>query len=460
MAGHPAALGAGGRVVTVALRWTLAAVAEATRGRVVGDPSVEVMSVGTDSRRIVAGELFVAIRGESFDGHGFAVNAVESGAAAAVVEPGGGSEVTPRVEVADTSTALRDLAAKRRGELTMPVVAVTGSSGKTSTKDLLAAALPGARASLRSFNNEVGVPLTVLSTPDDAPYLVVEVGSRGKGHIAWLIPAIRPDVAIITNLGVVHLETFGTEAAVADAKFELVEGLNHRGTAVLPDNEPRLRRPHPGRTVTFGWSQAADVRVSGVRLDDAARPTFSLVTGDATVELTLPLAGAHQALNAAAAVAAARAVGVDLETAASGLAGAKGSPWRMEIHRGAVTVVNDAYNANPDSVEAALRTVAELPGRHVAVLGHMAELGAVEEAEHVRIGRLADELGFAAVVVVGDDPGIARGAGRIARGVPDTMTAARVVRAFLREGDVVLVKASRSVGLEGLALELVEETTR
>jgi UDP-N-acetylmuramoyl-tripeptide--D-alanyl-D-alanine ligase len=169
------------------------------------------------------------------------------------------------------------------------------------------------------------------------------------------------------------------------------------------------------------------------------------------------MAGRHNARNTAAAVAAGLAIGVDLATLVAGVERAAASPWRMEIHRGSVTVVNDAYNANPDSVEAALRTVAELPGRHVAVLGRMAELGIVAEEEHLRIGALAVELGFAGVVVVGDEPGIARGAGRVARPVADSEEALRVLRGYLREGDVVLVKASRAVGLEALAGRLVEE---
>ncbi len=445
--------------MTLGLGWTLADVAKATGGRLVGAADTSIESVGTDSREITHESLFVAVAGERFDGHDYAAAAVDAGAAAVLVATGRCEDVVPRVEVADTLVALRDLAVRRRGELTMPVIAITGSSGKTSTKDLLAAALPDAAASVRSFNNEVGVPLTVLGAPVDAAYLVVEVGSRGKGHIAWLMPAVRPDVAIVTNLGVVHLETFGTEAILADAKFELVEGLGSRGVAVLPDDEPRLDRPHAGRTVTFGQTEAADVRYGEVALDDSGLPSFTIAVDGRTADIELPIAGEHQAANAAAAIAAALAVGVDIETAASGMALATGSPWRMEIHRGSVTVVNDAYNANPDSVEAALRTVARMPGRHVAVLGLMAELGTVEEAEHLRMGRLVAELGFAAVVVVGDDPGIARGAGRIARSVPDPATAARVLRGFVREGDVVLVKASRAVGLEGLAFDLVEEAT-
>jgi UDP-N-acetylmuramoyl-tripeptide--D-alanyl-D-alanine ligase len=437
------------------LSWTLGDVAAATGGRVVGEAASPVRGVTTDSRSVGAGLIFVALRGEHFDGHDFAVDAVDAGAVAAVVQPG--LAVTPRVEVDDTSAALRDLGAARRRELVCPVVAVTGSTGKTSTKDMLAATLPGSTASQRSYNNEIGVPLTVLGTPDDAPYLVLEVGSRGRGHIAWLAPAVRPDVAIITNLGVVHLETFGTEDVLADSKWELVEALGANGTAVLPVDEPRLLRSHRGGTMTFGAAPTADVFVSDVEIDEEARTRCVLHTPVGTVDVVLSMAGGHQALNAAAATAASLAVGVPLETVAEGLGAATGSAWRMEIHRGRITVVNDAYNANPDSVLAALRTVAELPGRHIAVLGKMAELGPVEAEEHRRMGAEARRLGYATLVAVGEDPGYAAGAGDIAVAVPDTDAARTLLDDSMRKGDVVLVKASRSVGLEQLALELVED---
>jgi UDP-N-acetylmuramoyl-tripeptide--D-alanyl-D-alanine ligase len=438
------------------LGWTLREVALATGGELVGDDAI-VDGVGIDSRAVAGGELFVAVPGERFDGHDYVRAAARAGAAGVLVAQGRGDDIVPRVEVVDTVTALRDLAVKRRNEISVPVIAITGSTGKTSTKDLAAAALDGGWASPRSFNNEVGVPLTLLATPADARYLIVEVGSRGKGHITWLAPAVRPDVAIITNLGVVHLETFGTREVLADAKWELVESLAESGIAVVPVDDPRLHRPHPGHTRTFGMSAAADVAIARLELDDWGRPRFDLVTEAGTRSVALPLPGRHQATNAAAATAAALAVGADLDAVVTGLEHATAAQWRMEIHRGSFTVVNDAYNANPDSMEAALRTTAALPGRHVAVLGLMAELGSVEETEHVRIGELAAELGFAAVVVVGRDPGIARGAGRIARSVDDADDATRVVRGFLRPGDAVLVKASRVVGLEKVALALVEE---
>ena len=438
------------------LSWVLGEVAAATSGRVDG-PDVTVTSISTDSRTLTPDALFVALSGDRFDGHDFAADAIANGAAGVLVATGRASSLVPRVTVVDPRTALRDLAVLRRSELSVPVVAVTGSTGKTSTKDILAHILPEAWASPASYNNEIGVPLTVLSTPRDARVLVVEVGSRGTGHIALLVPAIRPDVAVITNLGIAHFETFGSKDKLASAKRELVAGLGSGGVAVLPFDEPRLTGSYPGRTLTFGADVRADVSFSDLEVDRWGRPGFTMGFDGDTRPVDMAMAGAHQAYNATAAAAAAIAIGLDLDSIVAGLQRATGSEGRMEIHQGSVTVVNDAYNANPDSMAAALRTVATMPGRHVAVLGLMAELGEVAEREHVRIGELVRSLGFAAVIVVGDEPGIAVTAGRIARKVEDGDEALRVLEGFRRDGDVVLVKASHSVGLEALAMRLVEE---
>lgn len=436
--------------------WTLDEVAAVVGGTVVGDGEREVRGIATDSRTLAPGELFVAISGERYDGHEFVEDAFGAGAGAVLVSTAS-TDAAPRVEVADPLTALRDLAVAHRTTIDARVVAVTGSTGKTTTKDLLEASLPSVWASPLSYNNEIGVPLTVLGTPEGTRHLVVEVGSRNVGDIRWLTPAVRPDVAVITNLGVVHLETFGSRERLAEAKWELIEALEPGGTAVLPVCEPLLSRDHEFKTISFGVDVDADVVASDVVLDDAALPTFRLSALSHSVTVKLPLPGRHQAHNAAAAIAAGLALDIDLDDLVEGIALVEGSPWRMEIHTGSYTVVNDAYNANPDSVEAALRTVAELPGRHIAVLGRMAELGHVAEAEHVRIGTLASSLGFASVVVVGEEPGIARGAGQIAVRVEDAEEAGRLLADDLRAGDVVLVKASRTVGLEKLALRLTEE---
>jgi UDP-N-acetylmuramoyl-tripeptide--D-alanyl-D-alanine ligase len=424
------------------LTWDLAQVGAAVGGTVQGDPRVAISSVVTDSRLAQEGSLFVARVGEVQDGHGHAAAALAAGAAAVLVAAGRGVAEEPRVEVADTAVALRDLAVQRRRELEIPVVAITGSTGKTSTKDLLAAALgSGAWASPQSFNNEVGVPLTILSTPDEATALVAEVGSRGRGHIAWLAPALRPDVAVITNIGVVHLETFGTPENLLAGKWELIESLDPGGTAVVPAGDSRLHRAVPGRRVTFGTEEDADVRVSQIRLDRHGRPEFWVDHNDERAHVALQhMAGVHQAHNAAAAVAAALALERPLGEVAAAMAAAHGSAWRMDVHPGWFTVVNDSYNANPDSVAAALHTVAVMPGRSIAVLGIMAELGEAAVAEHRRIGRLA------------------AGAGSVAVAVPDLAAAEQVVLTSVADGDVVLVKASRVVGLERLASRLIDQS--
>ena len=441
--------------MTGPLNWTLATVAAATGGVVDGEPTMPVRSVSTDSRSAEPGGLFVALRGVQHDGHDHAVDAVAEGAVAALVEHDTNPDLVPRVDVEDTLAALRDLAAHRRSELDLPVIAVTGSTGKTSTKDLLAAAIPGAWASPRSYNNEVGVPLTVLSTPWSAKALVIEVGSRGLGHIRWLMPAILPSVGVITNLGLVHLESFGSRDAIADGKWEVVEGLSTGGTAVLPDDEPRLRRAHPGPTLTFGSTPTASVRVTGVSTDDEGRPSFVLHTEGRLFPVSLRMSGSHNAINAAAALAASTAIGIAPETAIDGMTTAVGSDWRMEIRKGRYTVVNDSYNANPTSMAAALETVAAMPGCSYAVLGEMAELGDATAAEHERIGRLAAALGIDAVVTVGFDHGLAEAAG--GDNVESPAEALDWVRERVRGDDVVLVKASRTVGLEELADQLTVE---
>jgi UDP-N-acetylmuramoyl-tripeptide--D-alanyl-D-alanine ligase len=442
--------------VTVSLSWDLESVAAAVSGTAVGDGQVVVERVSTDSRGIESGTLFVAINGERFDGHDYAADALGAGATAVVVEHGR-SDVVPRVEVADTSRALLDLAIKRRSELEIPVVAITGSTGKTTTKDLVHAGLTGSWASPRSFNNEVGVPLTVLSTPNDATALVIEVGSRGKGHIKWLTEAVRPDVAVITNLGVVHLETFGSREGLADAKYELVEMLAGEGTAVLPYAEPALSRGREGATILFGRVPQADIAVGQVSLDGEGRPRFDVTIDGQTRDIDLAVPGGHQADNAAAALGVAVALGADVDAFVAGMSAAAGSDWRMDIHHGRYTVVNDAYNANPQSVSAALETVAAMSGRSIAVLGVMAELGPVCEVEHREMGRRARDLGFEAVIVVGEDHGYALGAPDLVVNVADFEDATSALNSVVQPGDVVLVKASRSAGLEQLAMNLSKD---
>lgn len=421
-------------------------VADVTGGTVSG-PEVTVEGARIDSRLVRGGELFVALRAER-DGHEFLDAAFHAGAGAFLVErpaPRGTSVV-----VEDTFVALTQLATRMRDRLPDRVVGITGSVGKTSTKDLLAAAL-GRRyrvsASAKSFNNELGVPLTVLDTPDDAEAVVIEMGARGRGHIATLCAVARPVVGVVTTVGLSHSEFFGTVEDVAVAKAELVESLPAHGTAVLNADAPlvaAMATRTDARVLTFGVA-AGDVRATGIRLDDDLRAAFRLHTpwGDAGVELQIR--GHHQVGNALAAAAAALACGAGVEEVAAGLGEARLSPWRMELHRApsGALILNDTYNANPLSMEAALRGLAELPARRrTAVLGIMAELGDVGPSEHARMGELAAALGIRVIAVnvadyggeVVDDPSQ----------VLDRLGA-------IGEGDAVLVKGSRAAGLESLA---------
>lgn len=441
----------------VRLGWPIHAVASAVSGTLVGDGEDTVASVATDSRSDVRGTVFVAIRGDRFDGHAFVADAIAGGAAVVIVDRSYQGVAEPRIVVHDTRSALLDLAVKRRGELTVPVIAITGSTGKTSTKDLLAAAIPGSWASPRSFNNEIGLPLTVVNTPEGSTAVVVEVGSRGRGHIASMQAAIRPDVAVVTNLGVVHLETFGSEAGLADAKYELIAALEPSGVAIVPDDEPRLQRGIAPHQLTFGEGRG-DVSVSDIVVDELGHPTFTLRTRASSRRVSLGVAGAHQAHNAAAAVCVAVALGYDMGDFVEGLSQASGSAWRMEVHEGRFTVVNDAYNANPQSVAAALETLAAMRARRrYAVLGPMAELGPVCETSHRDMGQLASRLGIDGLIVVGVDHGYGIGAGALVTNATDIGDAADTLRAVVEPGDVVLVKASRSAGLERLAIAMAEE---
>lgn len=432
------------------MKWDLSEVGTICAGAVHGTATVAGVTI--DSREVSPGSLFVAVAGERDDGHRYLDEAMAAGASAVLVGRGRRGGHTG-VEVDDTLVALRDLAADRRSRLSCPVIAITGSNGKTTTKDFVAAALgDGVHASPRSYNNDYGVPLTVLGAPDDVTALVVEVGSRGRGHIAALMPAVRPTVSVITTIGRAHLEMFGSVAGVLEAKWELVAGLGSDGVAVLPIEDDRLLERATGPVITFGETADAGVAASEIVLDDLGRATFILAHGGATVPVSLPVPGRHQPRNAAAAVAAAIAAGHDFQTVAGRLGGATVSPWRMELASvpvadGDVTVLNDAYNANPDSVRAALETLSSLPGRQVAVLGKMHELGDEEAAAHREVGALATSLGID-VVAVGDDPGIADGAGDRSVSVADAGAAADHLRSVLAAGDVVLVKASRAAGLE------------
>jgi UDP-N-acetylmuramoyl-tripeptide--D-alanyl-D-alanine ligase len=455
---------------------SVAQVAELAGGRLEGTPAGAVTGTVTlDSRTVAPGDLFVAVAGERSDGSDFLGAAAAAGAVAALTTRP--DPALACVVVDDPVAALGRLAAGVHARLVaggrLRTLGITGSSGKTSTKDLLGQVLAAAGPTVSppgSYNNDIGLPLTVLSADEDTRFLVLEMGARGIGHIARLCRVARPQIGVVLNVGSAHLGEFGSPERIAQAKGELVEALPAEGTAVLNADDPRvlgMASRTRARVVTTGRSEDADVRAVDVSLDEAARPRFTLAVAGERHPVALRVVGEHQVANALAAAGAALAAGMTAADVAAALCAAQPrSRWRMEVDRRAdgVTVVNDAYNANPESMRAALAALAGLSGkRRIAVLGGMAELGPDAAAEHERLGRDTVAAGVDLVVAVGADAvGIAEGAtvagrraGEESVHVPDRSAALAWLSEVLRPGDVVLVKASRSYGLELLAAALL-----
>ncbi|MDN5917773.1 MAG: UDP-N-acetylmuramoyl-tripeptide--D-alanyl-D-alanine ligase [Pseudonocardia sp.] len=475
---------------------TLSEIAAVTGGRcrrVDGDPVVT--AVEFDSRAVSVGGLFLALPGERADGHDFAASAMSRGAAGVLAgrEVDAPAVVVPPVPDRDTGTYLGScdpdghgaavLAAL--GKLTrhvldalpgLAVVGVTGSAGKTSTKDLLAAVLAPLGSTVappESFNNELGTPWTALRADASTRHLVLEFSARGAGHIAALCAVAPPRIGVVLNVGSAHLGEFGSPAAIAMAKGELVEALppgatlpgvtsGAGGVAVLNADDPAVAAMASrtvARVVSFGRSPGADVRATDETLE-AGRARFRLVTASGSAPVALRLVGAHQVSNALAAAAVALELGAGVSDVARSLSAAEpASRWRMEVTDRAdgVTVVNDAYNANPEAMRAALGALRSITGdgdehrRSWAVLGPMAEIGEGSAAVHAEIAVLARQLGADRLLALG-----APDYGERAEHVADVGEALTLLRAELEPGDVVLVKASRSAGLERVAAGLLD----
>ena len=466
------------------MRFRASELAAEVGGRLSG-PDVEITGAAIDSRVVVSGQLFVPVVGER-DGHDFVSDALAAGAAAyfsqhgALVPHGTGPADGTCIEVSDTRAAL--LAAGRAARRRLPdrIVGVTGSVGKTTVKDLAAGAFSRrfrTAASEKSFNNELGVPLTLLNAADDTEALVVEMGARGLGHVAVLCEVAVPTIGVVTRVAAAHTELFGSLDAVAEAKGELVESLPSHGTAVLNAADHRvlaMRRRTSARCLTFyaplpsgtaptagtprtagTVGPAADLVAEDVEVDEELRPSFRLLSPWGAAEVRLAVRGEHNVANALAAAGAALASGVNLDEVAEGLAAAIGSPSRMALHRtsSGLLVLDDAYNANPASMEAALRSLARLPARRrLAVLGVMAELGPEGPAEHRRLADLARSLGIDVLAVGAPDYGTDRV-------LPDAAAAAAALEELgpLGAGDAVLIKASRVAGLDSVAAWLRDE---
>jgi UDP-N-acetylmuramoyl-tripeptide--D-alanyl-D-alanine ligase len=446
---------------------TASEIAAKCGGRVDGDARARVDAWEFDSRRLAPGSCFVALR-DARDGHDFVGAAFAAGAAVAIVDRAVVDAPPGRalVHVTDTLRALQDVAQSVRADRTdLDVVAVAGSTGKTSTKDLLAATLTprGVHANAESFNNEFGLPLTLLNAPGSVRVVVTEMGERNPGDLALLCDIARPRVGVITNVGLAHAEYLGGHEGAADTLAELLNALPADGVAVLNADDPwseRLATRTEANVVTVGTAEGAMYRVEDVTLDERVRPSFSI----AGHRFQVPLHGGHHAANAAAAIATAHHVfGMAWDEIATELAGTASGRWRMELidTDDGITVCNDAYNANPSSMEAALVALAHLPvpGRRIAVLGEMRELGVHSEGAHRDIGVRAAELELDLVVGVGEGGAAiavaARDAGARVALAADAGAALDLVDATAQSGDAVLCKASRAVGLESVAEELV-----
>ncbi|MEU9139421.1 UDP-N-acetylmuramoyl-tripeptide--D-alanyl-D-alanine ligase [Streptomyces sp. NPDC048404] len=457
---------------------SLAEIAAVVGGQTYDIPDPELQVTGPvvrDSREVESGSLFVAFAGERVDGHDFAEAVIAAGAAAVLASRPVG---VPAIVVDDVQTALGALARHVVERLGATLVALTGSAGKTSTKDLIAQVLRSKAPTVftpGSLNNEIGLPLTALSATEETKFLVLEMGARGVGHIRYLTELTPPRIGLVLNVGTAHIGEFGGREQIAQAKGELVESLPEDGAAILNADDPLVRAMASrtkARVILFGESGEADVRAENVRLTASGQPSFSLRTPSGCSDVTMRLYGEHHVSNALAAAAVAHELGLSADEIARALSEAGSlSRWRMEVTErpDGVTVVNDAYNANPESMRAALRALAAMGrGRRTwAVLGQMAELGDEALAEHDAVGRLAVRLNVGKLVAVGGREASWLQLGAYNEGswgeesvhVSDAQAAVDLLRSELRPGDVVLVKASRSVGLERVALALLADGT-
>ena len=444
--------------------WTSEQIATATGG--VASAPFDVAGVTFDSREVGAGDLFVALAGETADGHDFVARAQAAGAAGVLASrPVEG----PHVLVRDTMEALNALAVAARARTEARIVGVTGSVGKTGTKEALFAALdrhaPGeAHRSVKSYNNHTGVPLSLARMPAATRFGVFEMGMNHAGELAALTRIVRPHAAIVTAIAPAHREFFADDEAIADAKGEIFQGLEPGGTAIIPYDSPhrdRLRaaaEPHAGRILTFGLGQGADVRARDV-LPSGRGTLVNAVLPDAELMFTLAPPGGHWVSNAMAVLAAVSAVGEDLAAAGLALAELPGLPGRGERTRiavagGEATLIDESYNANPASMAATLASLAGEPGRKVAVLGPMRELGVDSPRFHAELATLLRDNGIDRAILVGEEMEEAARLAPMAERVADVGEATARVADTATPGDVILVKGSNSVGLSRLVAAL------
>ncbi len=460
------------------LTWTIEEILRATNGQLTGRwPRTALGPVTINSRSLVPGEVFVAIRGARLDGHHFVDEAVARGASCLIVSrPVVLSEsvaAVPLVLVNDTTRALAELGRFRRRQLDRPVIAVTGSCGKTTTKELIAHVLETPDQVLKTAgtqNNHIGVPLTLLRMNPLHRYAVVELGSNHPGEISGLASIVEPDLAVVTNVGPVHLEFFGSLMGVLHEKLSLLDAVPADGTVVLPGDQleicleaPRYLKPGV-RIVTFGLTDRCDIQAVDIRRTEQG---MAVRLRDHVAQWRLPIVGVHNVENMLAAVACAWAIGVPLSVVRDRLATFSPVPMRSQlVQANGVTILNDCYNANPLSVARALETLCELPvRRRVAIVGDMLELGEYTAPAHQAIGRLAAKLGVESILAVGEHASHVRQGASDTR--PDAVTTYHTVPELLADlpsmikaGDGVLVKGSRRLNLERVTEFLTQPASR
>ncbi len=438
--------------------WTVSTVAEVTQGvHACGDAGQCISGVGTDTRKALDGMLFVALTGPSFDGNDYLGAAVEQGAAAALVSRIDESVSLPQILVEDTTRALGLLGAENRRRFRGCTLALTGSVGKTTVKELTAAILRGVgqtRHTQGNLNNHLGAPLSLLALDDEDCFGVFELGANHAGEIAYTVSLVKPDVAVLINAADAHLEGFGSRDGVARAKAEIFAGLSGDGCAVLNRDSEYYdfwaEKVTVGKRLTFGVHEAADVRASAIDVSETASEFVLHVAGE-TASLRLPLPGAHNVRNALAATALAHAAGAGLQAIVAGLSEAAGVQGRLNTRHcdSGARLIDDTYNASPTSVLAALDVLSAFAAKRIAVLGNMAELGEASETEHERVGRYARERVDCLLVM-----GPCAGAVRRGFGADDCILvsshdeAVKWLRANTTATDTILVKGSRSAAME------------
>jgi len=445
-----------------------------------GEREVFFNGVSTDSRTVGEGELFIALQGAHYDGHRFAREALEKKANGVVIaeeQSGGlgwnGYRSKAVITVKDTLRALGDLARERRRRFGTPLVALTGSNGKTTTKEMIAACLETTFPVLKTkgnFNNLIGLPLTLLSLTERERVIVLEMGMNVPGEIQRLTEISEPDVGLITNIERVHLEGLGSLEKLKEEKGALFRSMKKDGAILVNQDDPRvvdLAKDFSGQKITFGISSPADVMAKEIRLRGTEGTSFTLVFGGQELEIHLPLLGKHFIPNALSAVAVASLFGIEVKTAQEALEHFQPFPMRMEVCplQGGKTLINDAYNANPRSMELGLEALTEVKGggRAIAVLGDMLELGVYTEEAHQEVGRKAGELSIDLLLTLGKEAGfVAESAIRHGlrpenvRVVKSHREVISILRQILRKGDWILVKGSRGMEMEKIVNGLRE----